>query len=234
MYSVDTTSNRYNTVGGNALTYDAAGNLTTDKDGYKYTYDYENRIINIKNSSDTDIVTYTYDALNRRIKKTDHITSSNTRTYYYSDNWQVLATYDSSDNQKEYYFWGNYIDEALYASTTSGTYYYVHDHLFSPAAIVNSSGTVLERYEYDAYGSVTIWDGTFTNTRTASSYGNVYFFTGRRLDVLDDGDFEIMYYRNRYYDTHAGRFITHDPLGITPDAQVPNKFVPWLGNIQMV
>ncbi len=38
-----------------------------------------------------------------------------------------------------------------------GTYYYVHDHLYSPVALVDGvNGDVAERYEYDAYGKVTI------------------------------------------------------------------------------
>lgn len=53
VYSVDNTTNRYNSVGGNSLTYDKAGNLTTDKDSYEYEYDYENRIVKIaKDSND--------------------------------------------------------------------------------------------------------------------------------------------------------------------------------------
>jgi hypothetical protein len=30
-----------------AMSYDNAGNLTADKDGYEYQYDYENRIVKI-------------------------------------------------------------------------------------------------------------------------------------------------------------------------------------------
>jgi RHS repeat-associated protein len=33
-----------------------------------------------------------------------------------------------------------------------------------------------------------------------------------------------MYYRNRYYNPETGRFLTNDPLGITPNPQSPNVF----------
>ena len=46
-YVVNSQTNRYNSVGGNNLTYDEAGNLTTDPNGYEYSYDYENRLIKI-------------------------------------------------------------------------------------------------------------------------------------------------------------------------------------------
>ncbi|MCK4999842.1 MAG: RHS repeat-associated core domain-containing protein, partial [Anaerohalosphaera sp.] len=92
------------------------------------------------------------------------------------------------------------------------------DHLHSPTAILNiNNGSILERYEYNAYGKATVWNSTFTTSTTTStttsSYGNPYLFTGRRLDTLDTGDFEVMYYRNRYYDTETGRFLQKDPAG---------------------
>jgi YD repeat-containing protein len=72
-YDIDNLSNRYESVGGNTLAYDAAGNLTTDKDGYQYEYDYENRITKITKDSN-DIAEFAYDALGRRIKMKDSIT----------------------------------------------------------------------------------------------------------------------------------------------------------------
>ncbi|MGD0077764.1 MAG: hypothetical protein ABSB91_03945 [Sedimentisphaerales bacterium] len=73
-YSVNNTNNRYNTVGGNSLSYDAAGNLITDKDGFTYHYDYENRIVKIRKSNDAvDVATYDYDALGRRIQKVIYV-----------------------------------------------------------------------------------------------------------------------------------------------------------------
>ncbi|MCE5184781.1 MAG: hypothetical protein LLF76_01485, partial [Planctomycetaceae bacterium] len=99
--------------------------------------------------------------------------------------------------------------------------YYAHDHLYSPVAVFGSAGTPYERYEYDVYGEVTIWDGTFTATRTASNCQNPYTFTGRRLDLLDpDGagsyQLKLMDYRARSYDPETGRFMQRDPLGVNP------------------
>jgi len=102
--------------------------------------------------------------------------------------------------------------------------YLIHDHLYSPAALVNSGVTVVERYEYDAYGTCTIWNGDWTTELQTTAWGNPYYFTGRRLDILDSGSLKLYYYRNRYYDDYTGRFTTHDPLGITPNPQKPNVF----------
>ena len=111
----------------------------------------------------------------------------------------------------------------------SAIYIYVHDHLYSPVAVANLFGSsIIERYEYDAYGNCTVLEGDPNNFEVdadgISDFGNPYYFTGRRLDVLDDGDLKIMYYRNRYYDTETGRFLSNDPLGTNPSGQINNTF----------
>ncbi|MHC4155973.1 MAG: hypothetical protein ACYST6_13755 [Planctomycetota bacterium] len=63
---MDNLTSRYNSVGDANLSYDNAGNLTTDKDGYEYQYDYENRIVKITKDGN-DIAEFPYDALGRRI-----------------------------------------------------------------------------------------------------------------------------------------------------------------------
>ena len=74
------------------------------------------------------------------------------------------------------------------------TYYYHRDALGSITEVTDESGTVVERYEYDVYGAVTIYDGSWV-TLTASAIGNPYLFTGRRYDP-ESGNY---HYRARYY-----------------------------------
>jgi hypothetical protein len=47
--------------------------------------------------------------------------------------------------------------------TLDGRHFYSHSDLFSVQALVTGGGTVVERYEYDPYGKVTVLDarGTF-------------------------------------------------------------------------
>jgi len=165
------------------------------------------------------------------IKPIDSIASSTT-VYYYNNNWQVLSEYDGSNNFQRNYVYGNYIDEVLMMTDSgSNDYYYAHDHLFSPAALIDDNGTVVERYEYDAYGDCNVLDADYSKDADGiSDYGNPYFFTGRRLDILDTASLKIMYYRNRYYDPATGRFITPDPLGITPNPEKPNRFRAYPNN----
>lgn len=103
--------------------------------------------------------------------------------------------------------------------------YYIHDHLYSSVAEANYVGTVGERYEYDAYGKCYILEPNFApDPDGKSDANNPFLFTGREMDTLDNGNLKIMNYRHRYYDTYTGRFTTHDPLGIVPNAQQLNRF----------
>jgi RHS repeat-associated protein len=56
-----------------------------------------------------------------------------------------------------------------------------------------------------------------------SDYGNPYLFTGRRVDILDEGSLKIQYNRNRYYDYYTGRWLTLDPLGVREVGRRPAK-----------
>jgi hypothetical protein len=160
--------------------------MNIDKCGYKYLYDYENRITKIKKSGATK-AEFAYDedplfrnALGRRIKKVDSVAGATT-IYYYNDKWQVLCVYNDAGVKQRWFAYGNYIDEVLAMNTTTLAViikFYVHDHLYSPLALVNRyQFTVVERYEYDAYGNCQIMDASY-NPRSSSSYGNPYLFTG--------------------------------------------------------
>ncbi len=158
---------------------DDAGNLIRDHRGYRYYYDYENRIVKITESNGTTpVATYSYDALARRIEKIDSKTARKSRRYYYGKQWQVLVETDTSNNEKAWFIYGNYIDEVLRMTDSSNNkYYYVHEHLYSPVALLSSSGTPLERYEYDAYGYCHVLHPTTyaDDPDGISDKGNPYF-----------------------------------------------------------
>ena len=224
-YVVDNLTNRYNSVGDANLSYDSAGNLTADKDGCEYQYDYENRIVKITKDGN-DIAEFAYDCLGRRIRKIDSVAGTTT-LYYYNDNWQVLCEYNGSDVLQRAFIYGNYIDEVL--CKFGGLFvFYVHDHLYSPVALlqIGSPPTVGERYEYDAYGSPYILEPNFAaDPDGKSDYGNPYYFQGKRLDLLDGGGLELMSWPYRDYSTYLGRWLQAEKLGVIPnDAAKINRF----------
>jgi len=191
-----------------------------------YFYDAENRLTKIEDSASAAVATYKYDAFGRRIEKVDS-KASKTRRYYYDNRLRVLEEYDNAPApaRQAYFVWGNYVDELLLVNDDAdddADYYACRDHLYNVHVLYNPTNGITERYDYDAYGQPTIytadggdsdwWDGDET-TANDSTIENATFFTGRRLDVLDSGDFTVMYYRARYYSPNTGRFISRDPIG---------------------
>ena len=86
--------------------------------------------------------------------------------------------------------------------------YYLRTKQYSINALTDSSGTIKERYAYDAYGGLSIFDGNGT-ARTATAEANRYTYTGREWD----DEPRLFHYRARMYDSIAGRFCSRDPIG---------------------
>jgi RHS repeat-associated protein len=78
-------------------------------------------------------------------------------------------------------------------------YFYHHDQIGSVRAIANSSGTVQNTYDYDAYGKVLTTTGTLQNP---------FGYTGE----YTDGESGLVYLRARYYDPATQQFLTVDPM----------------------
>jgi len=86
--------------------------------------------------------------------------------------------------------------------------YPARDANFNVTALIDTSGTVQERYFYDPYGRRTILDGSW-GAQGSSSYDWTLGHQGLMLDT------ETGLYHNRARMLHAtlGRFVQRDPLG---------------------
>lgn len=192
--------NEYTNINGFTPEYDDNGNLENDGT-YTYRYDDANRLIEVY-SGNTKLASYQYDALGRRIQK---ITPQATTQYFY-DGQRVVEEHTGASVTN--YLYGNWIDDVLAMERDGQLYYYHHNALGSVAGISDQTGKLVEQYEYDPYGNVTILDGQF-QPRASSVIGNPYLFTGRRLEA----ETGLYYYRARHYDPETGRFLQRDPLG---------------------
>ena len=109
--------------------------------------------------------------------------------------------------------WGDYIDELVChvdrTATGSPKYFATSNHLYSVAALTDSTKAVVERYRYDAYGKRTVYAANGTTVRTKSSYGQQTGFTGRYHDT----ETGLQYFRNRLYSMTLGRFVNRDSVG---------------------
>jgi RHS repeat-associated protein len=200
-----------------AINHDNNGNLNEDET-YTYAYDEENRLISITRKSDSQVVgQYQYDALSRRvIKWAEPVAGSSTETRYFYDDARVIEEQDASEATQATYVYGNYVDEVLTMDRGGQIYYYHQNALWSVVAITDfDDANVVERYAYDAYGFVSVTDGTGASVPSNawdtphSAIENPYLFTGRRLDE----EAGLYYYRARYYDSGKGRFLQRDPKG---------------------
>jgi RHS repeat-associated protein len=195
--------NEYTSITGKSIEYDLNGNIKRYKDN-EYIYDYLNRLIEVKKDNQT-LSTYTYDSQNRRVEKT---LLGKTIRYVYNDN-RVIQEYENNTLSKEYLY-SSYIDDvvAYKDKITNEIYYYLKDRQYSIIALVDKNAKVVERYEYNAFGIITIKDEN-QNIINISNYDNQYFYTGRRLD----SETNLYYYRNRYYEPELARFMQRDPKG---------------------
>lgn len=207
--------NELTNISGSTLFYDSDGNLVRDT-AFAYSYDEDHHLIQVERLSDSAIVgQYFYDALGRRVEKITNPGGIVSTNIYIYDGDRILEERDEAGNLLATYVYGNYVDEVLQMNRGGQSYYYHQNALWSPLALTDSSGNVVERYTYDVYGPVVILDATYhqlplNSWGTAhSAVGNGWLFTGRQFDE----ETGLYYYRARFYDSQKGRFLQRDPAG---------------------
>src|SRR5262249_23295875 len=153
--------------------FDANGNTTTDDSGHTLVYDAWNRLVAYKNGS-TTLETLKYDALDRRIVENPGTAND----LFYSKDWQILEErLNGVSTATIQYIWSPVYVDALIkrdrSTANNGTLdehsWVQQDANYNVTALINASGTVVERYVYDPYGTRSVLDGSW-NTRTGSSY----------------------------------------------------------------
>jgi RHS repeat-associated protein len=202
--------NEYTAIGGVDRSHDDNGNVLDDGERV-YAYDYKNRLVSVSDKDNSDpIAQYLYHADNRRAWKTVFSAVPPGRiakeTVYFYDGWRVCEEQDGRAGATETTFvWSpTYVDGLVQLARTAshglgeGTFYAHQNARADVVALTDGVGEVVERVVYDDFG----------NPSAVSAVGNPYFFQGRRLDE----ETGLYYFRNRYYDPGAGRFLQRDPV----------------------
>jgi RHS repeat-associated protein len=211
--------NEYTAVGGVTHTYTDNGALKDDNVNL-YKYDAHDHLVEVRLKSNNNLVaSYQYDAVGRgrRIKKT---VNSFTTRYVYADQQSIEELDDSNSSLLRLYAFGDKIDQVVMmeapdqadvdndANTSEVQRFFFHTQLIGSVTEVTSAAqTVVERYEYDEYGKITIKDKT-GSTVSSSPIGNAYTYTGRQLDE----ETGLYFYRARQYSSTLRRFVQRDPL----------------------
>jgi RHS repeat-associated protein len=183
-------------------TYDDNGNLATrtrksDMEVATFTWNAQDHLTGFDFPAEGPAVAYRYDALGRRIEKD----VGGTVTRYVYDSLDILLEYNGSNVLQARYGHGELSDQPLFMERAGQAYYYLSDHLGSVIALTDSLGASVNQYSYDAYGR--------RLAGTMESVFSPFSFTGREFDA-ESGHY---FYRARYYDPQAGRFLSPDPLG---------------------
>jgi len=175
-------------------TYDRNGRLTSNG-VQSYLWNARGELKQIQ-SGPTLVGEFSYDAAGRRTRKS--ILSTPTQFLYDGPNIiqelgdGVAPTVDAT------ILTGLRTDEAFGRTTGTTTTEYLTDRLGSTIALSDASASSVTTYSYEPYGNTTQAGAPNDNTRG---------FTGREIDGTG-----LLYYRARYYDPIAGRFISEDPL----------------------
>ncbi len=198
--------NEYTSIKSNSkklhIAYDENGNIIEYKDK-KYSFDFLNRLVSLKDSNNQELARYYYDAQNRRVEK---VVNNRTTTYLYHNNQVVQERVDNITTNTYYY--SNYIDDPVAYSFNNELYYYIKDNNYSVVSIINRNANVVESYSYSPFGNITIKDQK-GQVLSKTNYNNSITYTGRRLD----SESNLYYYRNRMYNPELGRFLSKDPKG---------------------
>lgn len=214
-----TTDNRLTTDGTYNYSYDLEGNLEFRVDiatgAYtQYIWDHRNRLVSATNKtsggSPTQIVSYEYDAFDRRISKT--LNSNGTGNperyeFYIWDGTDVVLDFVDADGGSTpsasldmRYLHGPAVDQLLAQETVGGTVrWMLSDHQGTIRDVADNTGDTSGRHVvFDAFGNVT--SGTLSGR---------FAYTEQEYDA----DTGLYYYNARWYNPSIGRFISKDAIG---------------------
>lgn len=181
--------------------YDDNGNLIFDGVYYK-SYDAEGRILK-DSSSPANVITYVYDALNRRVQR--NLNAGLSKITYAGA--LPIEQRDGSDVLKRKNYFMGFLSPVV--TEKEGENYFYHDNqLNSIVAISNAQGKAIEKYEYDVFGKTTILDSN-NITLNSSQVENQFGYTGQSFDTAT-GTVNFFY---REYNPETGLFNQRDLIG---------------------
>jgi len=176
--------------------YDNNGD-TLSTGGKNFSYDSENHLMGMNAGT----VTLLYDGDGNRVAKT----VGGVTTRYLVDDMnptglpQVVDELVGGAVTRQYTYGLDRISENQFVGGAWTPSFYGVDGGGSVRQLTNSSGTVTDTYEYDAFGNKVNSTGTTPNN---------YLYGREQYDT----DLSLYYLRARYYNPTTGRFLNVDPL----------------------
>ncbi len=144
--------------------------------------------------------------------RTGQTTGLETTGYVVDSNRDYAQVLQESVNGAEIVSY-TYGDDLVSQTREGETHHYHYDGLGSTRYLSDASGTLTDRYDYEAFGQLLNETGTTENS---------YRFAGEQLDQILDQ----YYLRARYYNQYAGRFTQMDTwMGNSADPVTLHKYL---------
>ena len=212
--------NQYSTIsggGGHTPLYDSDGNTTKNELGNAFRFDAWNRMVSVTDTFGfATIENMTY--LPGDTASASDLCHATVTDSYYSISQQVVeddavqtincggCCFQTTTTST--YAWGeDYVNDLIERDQSSTRVYAQHDANWDITSLVNanSSPGVLERFEYDPYGTRTVLNAS-TWAATTDSQAWVYSFQGGRLDPISG----LIHFGARDLSTTLGRWMQED------------------------
>jgi RHS repeat-associated protein len=196
------------------LSYDLNGNMTGDG-LHGYEYDCANQLTRITQTNKFKSE-FVYDGFGRRRIRREYAWTGTwvptSETHYVYDGMLVIQERDGNNATKVSYTRGldlsgddqgaGGIGGLLARTDANGSAFYHADGNGNVTAMINSGGTVVAIYLYDAYGNIVKKSGALADA-------NLYRFSSKEVHIADG----LYYYGFRYYEPNLQRWLNRDPLG---------------------
>ena len=207
-YSYAENSDQLMAYGAETFAYDAIGNPTTYR-GKSATWQLGRQLAAFDGN------TFTYNAGGRRTKK-------NSITFSYDSAGNLIK----QSNGLEFF----YDHTGIFAIKHGGSTYYCRKNAQNDVRfLLDSSGSVVVKYSYNAWGNCKVLNASGTEITDANHIGNLNPF--RYRSYYYDTETKLYYLQSRYYDPEIGRFITIDDISyLNPDAINGLNLYAYCGN----
>jgi YD repeat-containing protein len=128
--------------------FDASGNTKVDANNQTFTYDAENKQVEVRSATNSIVGQYFYDGDGKRIKKI--VPNGETTLFVYDASGKMVAKYST----------------IVATPINAKISYLTNDHLGSPRINTDANGQVIARHDYQPFGEEI----------QRASYGAVKFF----------------------------------------------------------
>lgn len=195
---IDQTTNRFNT----GVTYDSAGNITVDSKfrNLQFQYDANNRQKQSANLDNSGVVVSVYDGGGQRVGV--QIGGALSSVLIYDALGKLVAEYNS-------------------ASGSGGTQYIFSDQQGTPRTVTSTTGTVVSRHDYLAFGEEL---GTVGQRTSGQGYGGADAARQKYAGMENDEATGMAHTLWRQYDSYSGRWTAPDPYQGSMEINTPQSF----------